>query len=153
MASPSVLILVICVFSLPFLVCITRGLFTYFFLFLAAPMAYGSSWIHPSKPKLQPTPQLWQCWVLQPTVSEGGLNLPLCSDWSCCSWILNLLCHSGNAGLFFFFFFLLSFLWLYLCHMGVPGLEVESELQLLAYTTATAILDLSLICKLCSSLP
>ena len=30
--------------------------------------------------------------------------------------------------------------------MEVPRLEVESELQLLAYTTATATRDLSLIC-------
>ena len=33
--------------------------------------------------------------------------------------------------------------------MGVPKLGVESELQLLAYTTATATLDLSCICDLC----
>ena len=32
--------------------------------------------------------------------------------------------------------------------MEVPGLGVESVLQLLAYTTATAILDLSCICGL-----
>ena len=34
----------------------------------------------------------------------------------------------------FYFFF---FLWLHLCHMEGPGLGVESELQLLAYTAAT----------------
>ena len=32
--------------------------------------------------------------------------------------------------------------------MEVPGLEVESELQLLAYTTATTKLDPSHICNL-----
>ena len=37
----------------------------------------------------------------------------------------------------FFFVFLRLHLW----HMEVPSLEVESELQLLAYTTATAMLD------------
>ena len=39
----------------------------------------------------------------------------------------------------FFFFFLLYHLW----HMEVPGLGIESELQLLAYATATATQDLS----------
>ena len=37
------------------------------------------------------------------------------------------------------FFFV--FLGLHLWHMEVPSLEVESELQLLAYTTVTAMLD------------
>ena len=37
--------------------------------------------------------------------------------------------------------------------MEVPRLEVESELQLLAYTTATATRDLSCACELhCNSL-
>ena len=45
----------------------------------------------------------------------------------------------------FFFFF---FLGLHPRHMEVPRLEVEQELQLLAYTTATAIPDLSCICNL-----
>ena len=36
--------------------------------------------------------------------------------------------------------------------MGVPGLGVESELWLLAYTTSTATGDLSPICDLCHSL-
>ena len=36
--------------------------------------------------------------------------------------------------------------------MEVPRLGVESELQLLAYTTATATMDLSHICDLCRSL-
>ena len=35
-------------------------------------------------------------------------------------------------------FFSFCFLGLYLWHMEVPRLEVELELQLLAYTTATA---------------
>ena len=37
-------------------------------------------------------------------------------------------------------------------HMEVPRLGVKSELQLLAYTTATATLDPSRICDLCWSL-
>ena len=45
-----------------------------------------------------------------------------------------------------FFYF---FLWLYLWHMEISRLAVESELQLQAYTTARAIPDLSCICSLC----
>ena len=40
------------------------------------------------------------------------------------------------------------FLELHLLHMDVPRLEVESELQLLAYTTATAVQDPSHVCDL-----
>ena len=36
--------------------------------------------------------------------------------------------------------------------MEVPGLRVKSELQLLAYATATAMLDLICICNLSCSL-
>jgi len=43
--------------------------------------------------------------------------------------------HFGHFSLLFFFFLLLG---LHLQHMEVPRLGVESELQLLAYTTATA---------------
>ena len=49
---------------------------------------------------------------------------------------------------FFFFFGLLG---AYPPHMEVPRLGVESELQLLAYTTATAMQDPSQICNLCCS--
>ena len=48
-----------------------------------------------------------------------------------------------------FFFILLG---LHLKHMEVPRLGVKSELQLLAYTTATGTLDLKCICELCCSL-
>ena len=48
----------------------------------------------------------------------------------------------------FFFFFLALHLW----HVDIPGLGVELELWLPAYTTAMAILDLSHICSLCHSL-
>ena len=49
-------------------------------------------------------------------------------------------------------YYLFSFLGLHLRHMDVPMLGAELELQLLAYTTATARQDLSCICKLhCSS--
>jgi len=33
-------------------------------------------------------------------------------------------------------------------HMEVPGLRIKSELQLLAYATATAMWDLNCICNL-----
>ena len=45
-------------------------------------------------------------------------------------------------------FCLICFLGLHLPHMEVPRLGVESELQLLAYTTAIAMPDLSYFCKL-----
>ena len=48
-----------------------------------------------------------------------------------------------GAGVFFF-----VFLGLHLRHMEVPGLGIESELQLLAYTTATATPDPKYICDL-----
>ena len=51
-----------------------------------------------SKPQLRPT-WLWQCQRLR------GLDPHLSSNLSCCSQILNPLCHSGNSFFFFFFFF------------------------------------------------
>ena len=54
--------------------------------------------------------------------------------------------------MFYLFIYLFCFLGLHPQHMEVPKLWVESELQLLAYTTATAMPDLSCICDLyCSS--
>ena len=44
--------------------------------------------------------------------------------------------------------FFLFFLGLHLQHMEVPRLGVKSELQLPAYSTATAMPDLSCICNL-----
>ena len=48
----------------------------------------------------------------------------------------------------FFFFFLFCFLGAHPRHMEVPRLGVQLELQLLAYTTATATPDLSGVCDL-----
>ena len=48
----------------------------------------------------------------------------------------------------FFFFVFSVFLGLNPWHMEVPRLEAELELQLPAYTTATATQDLSRICDL-----
>ena len=49
-----------------------------------------------------------------------------------------------HALIFFFFFFLRP----HLQHVEVPGLEVESKLQLLAYTISTATWDPSHVCNL-----
>ena len=61
---------------------------------------------------------------------------PLCwaRDWTCSSAVAELL----QSGSFFFLFF---FSGLNLWHMEVPRLGVKSELQLAAYTTATAMQD------------
>ena len=58
--------------------------------------------------------------------------------------------HRSRTDIFCLFAF--SFLMLHVWHMGVLGLGVESELQLLANTTATATLDLSCTCDLHCSL-
>ena len=54
---------------------------------------------------------------------------------------------------FFWCVCLFCFLGLYLWHVEVPRLGVKLELQLLAYTTATAMQDLSLVCDLHHSSP
>ena len=51
--------------------------------------------------------------------------------------------HQGTPG----FVFVFCFLGLHLWHMEVPRLGAESELHLLAYTTATAMRDSSCICS------
>ena len=58
--------------------------------------------------------------------------------------LLLFLYNHDRVHIFFSFFFL----GLHLHHMEVPRLGVESELQLAAYTTATATLGLSHICNL-----
>ena len=66
------------------------------------------------------------------------VDIQYCINFCCtCQWL-------GHTYLYILFLF---FLGLLLRHMEVLGLGVESELQLLAYTTATAMLDLSCICK------
>ena len=59
-----------------------------------------------------------------------------------CEWLI------WGVVAFFFFFLFFSFLRPHLQLMEIPRLGVESELQLLAYTPATAMPDLSHICKL-----
>ena len=54
----------------------------------------------------------------------------------------------NNKSVLVFFFLFFVFLGPHVWHMEVPRLEVKMELKLLAYTTATATPDLSLICDL-----
>ena len=64
------------------------------------------------------------------------------------------LIESQNRPPFFLFFFsFFFFLGPHLQLMEVPGLEVKSQLQLLAYTTATATQDPNHICDLHHSSP
>ena len=71
-----------------------------------------------------------------------------------------MLCHLNTLEMqfsFFFFFFLSFFFFFYLFratpwHMEIPRLGVNLELQLPAYTTATATQVLSHICELHHSL-
>ena len=63
------------------------------------------------------------------------------------SWRITLsLYHCPLYHVLSFFFF--SFLEPHLWHMEVPSLEIKLELQLQAYTTVTAMWDLSHICDL-----
>ena len=48
----------------------------------------------------------------------------------------------NSEGKIFVLFCFLFFLWPYLWHMEVPGVGVEPELQVPAYTTVIATLDL-----------
>ena len=56
---------------------------------------------------------------------------------------------SGNFVVVVFHLLFLFFLGPYLRHIEVPGLRVELQLQLPAYTTATATPDLNHTCDLC----
>ena len=60
-------------------------------------------------------------------------------------FLLNCKMWSFLSFIFLFYYF---FLWPHLCHMEVPRLGVEGELQLPACTTDTARQDLSHICDL-----
>ena len=90
--------------------------------------------------------------LLVATCSEPSLHpLPLCQELTPIFWISAYVCsfhsiHHNSQPFFFLSFF--PFLGLHLQHMEVPQqLGVELELQLLAYTTATATLDPSHICS------
>ena len=57
-------------------------------------------------------------------------------------------CQQNGARCYIFFVFIFVFLGPHLHHREVPRLGVESQLQLLAYATATAMPDLSLVYNL-----
>ena len=93
----------------------------------------------------------WTCWFpIKIRISQWW--------WKCRYEFTYLGPHSGTTVHFNipkgFFFFLFFFLGPHPWHMEVPRLGVESELQMPAYTTATATRDLSLVYDLHhSSLP
>ena len=67
------------------------------------------------------------------------------------AWLIHIHLPFGLFNTFLFFWFLFvcfAFLGLYLWHMEVPRLGVESELQQPAYTTATAMRDPSCVYNL-----
>jgi len=65
-------------------------------------------------------------------------------------WVCLSACICVSRGFLFCFFFFLPFVFLglYPWHIEVPRLGVKLKLQLLTYTTATAMWSLSYICKL-----
>ena len=109
---------------------LNHHLFVY--LFIATPEAYGSSWARDRIPAATVT------YATAVTMLDA-----------------TLLHHGGNSinhFLFFNFYYYFFFLWPHLQDMEVPGLGVESELQLQAYAIGTTIPDLSCICALSHSL-
>ena len=74
-----------------------------------------------------------------------GLPSNLTSFLSCLASVLVISTSFPVPPPYFFLIYLFFFIWLHLWHMEVPGLQVELELKLLAYTTATATRDLSRI--------
>ena len=97
---------------------------------------------------LQPTPQLTampdppptergQGWNPQPHGSQSD-SLTTAPQWELLAWLLFT----------DFYIFIFCFLEPHSWHMEVPSLGVILELQLPAYTTATAMPDLSCICDL-----
>ena len=67
-----------------------------------------------------------------------------------CDYLImcNLKFQKNNASFIYLFIYLFCLLGPHLQHMEIPSLGVKSELQLPAYTTATATQDLSRICDL-----
>ena len=59
-----------------------------------------------SKPLLWPTPQLWQCWILNP---NSEVRDQTSSIWRLC-WVLKLLSHKGNSQTSWFYVPSLHFL-------------------------------------------
>jgi len=107
-----------------------------------------------SEPRLQPTPQLTATQDPQPTEQSQGLNpqphgslldsLTTVPRWELLVfvvkiWLLEIKDPEGGVFcLFVFCLFFFSHFGPHLWHMEIPRLEVESELQLLVYTTTQA---------------
>ena len=81
---------------------------------------------------------------LQPIVHPPD-PVKIRGDCALKSTVKSDVCGLLTVEIFFFFFFSL---WPHLRHMKVPRLGVTSELQLPAYTTATAMWDPGYICDL-----
>ena len=106
---------------------------------MATPQALGA-------PKRGTTYSSWSNWqyfiaqgcIRRVTKSTGKAELQICT----CKLVRR------KEGGFSFFFFFFVFLGPHPQHMEVPRLGVQSELQPLAFTTATAMRDPSRICHL-----
>ena len=88
-------------------------------------------------------------------VFQGKRHLEVRGHHACCFCRNWLLCFLYVFILYLFiysFIYLFYFLESHLRHMEVPRLGVKSELQLLAYATATATRNLSHVCDLPHSL-
>ena len=107
-----------------------------------------------SELQLQPTPQLWQLWILNPCTRLGieppPQQQPEPLQRQC--QILNPLYRNGNCHLNSFYFIIFLFYFFFLgphsWHREVPRWGVKLELQLLAYALATAMPDPSYVCNL-----
>ena len=130
---------------------------------------FSSFWLHPQhmevpRPGTESELQLQPMPPLPNPLSEARNQTCILMDNN---WALNPLSHNGNSSFFFlngriisyyysaiqhiFLFFFFS-LWPHQWHMEVPRLGTESEWQLPAYTTATAMQDPNCICNLHCSL-
>ena len=108
---------------------------------LTNPIMWGARYFLPISLTLKGVPMVWKD-LLLPEISQ---SYSLFREKDKALRYLNLKKKKKNCNQKFFFFFYLG---LHLQHMEVPRLGVESELQLPAYTTATARQDLSCICNL-----
>ena len=99
------------------------------------------------------TETIWQCLILRVRkIRQRWLPVSSVVDLSGRKHAVDDLGRKtilGFGGDFFFFF---CFSGLHVWHLDVPGLGVESELQLQVYTTDTDTLNLSYICKVHCSL-
>ena len=126
-------------------------------LFRAAPVAYGSSqardhigaaglnYSHSnerSKPHLWPTPQLMATLILNPlSKAKDWTRVLIDTSWVRYLWAPSFLTYLLIENFYYLFIYLFCFLGPQVQHMEAPSLGVESELQLQACITATAMPD------------